>query len=418
MSNKRPNGQWIRQPPKEAGEGSDFVGDFMEYTAFALSTEIHRKWTAISLVAGALERRVWAKAGDRITYPNLYVLLVAPPGVGKQIIDDAKQLWLDTDGKLHVAPDSVTRASLIDELANSPSTRIQPDRKVFLYHSLIVPAEEFEVLLPHYDSDFISRLNRIWNNPAEHRETRRYGKPPEIKIMNPQLNILAGVQPAYFSAHFQEEAWHTGLIRRIIMVYSAEGPLKDPFQETPNREALRKKLLSRLGLMTKLYGQARWGSYAAACLTKWHMEDKGAPLPTHTKLQFYNSSRTQFVIKLALISAISRTSQLVIEEVDVHRAMEWLFEAEVLMPDIFRQMAGKSDFQVMEECAGFVQNLWNRNRQRPVQTSSVINFLAHRVTSERVLKVLEVMETSGMIARVAGTTDQWLPVPRYLHAQE
>ena len=88
------------------------------------------------------------------------------------------------------------------------------------------------------------------------------------------------------------------------------------------------------------------------------------------------------------------------------------------MPDIFRTMAGKSDASVMEEAHYFVQALWTRNKQAPVRTSSIINFLSQRLPSEKVTTVFALMEKTNVIARVAGTDDAWIPRPRHLHGME
>lgn len=394
----------------------------MAYTDSALTTEIHRKWSAIALVAGALERRVWVKVGDRVTFPNLYILLVAPPGVGKFIVEEVRAFWEETiepTGGLafHTAPDSVTKASLMDALVKAKSIRLPIVGPPLIYHPLLIASEEFEVLLPSYDTEFISRLNRIWNNPSHHSETRRTGSVRELSIEFPQLNILAGAQPAYFVSHFPEEAWNTGLIRRIIMVYSGETPLKDVFAETPDRSRIRQQILLRLGHLSQLLGPMSWRAEAAEAIRAWHLAS-APPTPTHSKLTNYVRSRTLFRIKLSMISAISRTGELTIHEIDTTRALSWLLEAESLMPDIFREMIGRSDSQIIEELHYFVHTTWAKGRQSPVGTASIIRFLGMRCPSEKVPHVFDLAEKMDVIARVAGTLDQWIPRPKQLHGVE
>lgn len=408
-----PNGQW-----------TDFVSDYMAYTEHELTTDLHRRWAAISCVAGALERRVWVRAGDHIAFPNLYVLLVAPPGVGKYIIETTRDLWNETiepgttdKPAFSLAPDSVSSASLIDDLARAKQSRIVESGPPYVYHSLLIASEEFEVLLPSYDPIVISRLNSLFNNKPLHRETRRHGPARDVTITNPQLNILAGATPAYFTAHFPEEAWATGLIRRIIMVFQAEAPIKDLFATTPDRSILRAHLLARLGQIASMYGEATWDSDAFHYMRDWHLAGR-PPEPRHSKLVHYNRSRSLLVLKLALVSGISRTGQLVIAHLDVERAMQWLFEVERLMPDIFREMVGKSDSSVIEEMHYYAQSLWVKNKQKPITTDSLIQFLAHRLPSEKVPRVLEVAEAMNVIARVAGTQDLWVPRPKHLHGME
>jgi len=400
------------------GAWNDLIDEFLEYTDKRTSPDIFRLWAAIGMVGGACERRVWARAGDNISYPTFYILLVAPPGVGKSIINEVRELWSETEEPsggeaFHIASDSVTRASLVDEMNEATSTRLVNGVSSYTYHSILLPAEEFEEFLPSYDSSIISLLNSVWNNKATHTESRRHGPAKRIEIKNPSLNLLGGVQPAYFVTHFAEEAWTTGLIRRFIMIYADEAPLKNPFERTINKDSMKKHLLSRLGQISAIYGEAKWSGNAADALRDWHMSG-GEPVPTHSRLKYYSPSRFQNLVKLSLVSAVSRTGTLIIEEADVKRAMVWLFEAERKMPDIFRAMTGKSDTQILEELHIFVSAEWARTK-KGVKDVSINHFVASKVPSEKVGGIISVAEKSGIMFKSDGA---WLPRPKHLHGVE
>lgn len=397
---------------------SDIIEDFMDYTANAVSPPIHRLWSGISLVGGACERRIWTIVGDYTDFPNLYVLLVAPPGTGKSIINTVKELWRETtiikggEAAFHVASDSLTRASFIDEVADSTSSRTIVRLKPYVYNTLLVAAEEFEVLLPFYDPPFISVLNDLWNAKSMHVEKRRHGPAKEVTIENPQLHILGGAQPSYFVAHFPEQAWETGLARRVIMVYADSAPQgRNPFIKTPNRDILKKRILKRLSYISEMYAEARIALPMQDLLAKW-VEDKEPPKPSHSKLGGYVTTRFEFIIKLSLISCVSRAggNDLVIEEFDVNRAFKWLLEAERYMPDIFQAMIGRSDSQVREELHRYMMRIWTGSK-RPIKTPEIMDFLSMHLPSEKVSKVFQIAEGSGLIARAPNTVDSWIPRP-------
>lgn len=395
----------------------------MSLTEGAVSPDLFKRWTAIAMVAGALERRVWTRAGGRITFPNLYTLLVAPPGVGKYIIEEARQLWTEAKEPgssapaFHVAPDNMTKAALLDTLAKAKSIRLMPKGPAVTYHSLLVASEEFQVLLPAFDQEFIGALNSIYNNKSLHEEARRYGPSKELAIQFPQFNILGGAQPSYFVSTFPEEAWTTGFARRIIMVYSSEAPYKDLFHEHEIEPALRERILFRLGQMSSLFGEMTFSQPAASRLAAWHKAG-GPPVPQHSKLAHYNRSRSMFALKLSTISGVSRTGKLEIDLTDVDRAIAWLIEVEKLMPDIFREMIGRSDAQILEELHYFITNSWNKNKQRPVQADALMRFLMMRCPVEKAEKIFLMAERGNVIARVAGTQDQFIPRPKYEHGAE
>jgi len=374
---------------------------------------LFRLWSAIGLVAGALERRIWTQVGwrsgrPRLAYPNLYTMLVAPPGVGKYIIEDVNELWASTfepgtrAPAFHVAPTSMTKASLVDKLAKSKTTRLAAKGPPVEYHSLLVAAEEFGVFLPAYDNEFIGTLNKIYNNPPVHSEERRHGPAREVVIDLPQLNILAGVQPGWLSEIFPEVAWSTGLTARIIMVYSSEESVRDPFAVDRGQHLDHDAVTQQLGELSQLYGELGWEPNAQERWTTWVMAGC-PPVPMHSKLEHYNRRRRLHVLKLAMVSAISRGGRSAIALQDVDRAIEWLVEVEQLMPDIFRAMVGRSDHQVMEELHFFASKLWRVHSQEPISPDKFWAFLRQRVPSDKIQKILQAAERSGMIVRFAGT---------------
>ncbi len=394
--------------------GEDFIETWMEMTTGVNSPDQFRLWSGISLIAGACERRVWARAARAQTFPNLYVLLTAAPGVGKQIINLAKLMWRNAKEPnngppaFRVAPTQMTKASLVDSIAKATQFKMVKGANI-KYHSLLIAAEEFQVLLPHYDEEYIGTLNEIFNNPdAPYEEIRRTGSVKEISIENPQLNILAGVQPSYFVSTFPEHAWTTGFARRIIMVYAAEGKFQELFQseedeivEGPAWTLLQQKL----GQISGLYGQCNWEPEAAEKLAKWH-RSKGPPTPQHSKLIHYNNSRTMFAIKLSIVSAISRSCGLTITAYDVTRALTWLREAEALMPDVFREMVGKSDAAIIDELHFMMFN-YQTKHNKALTTDLIWDFLRQRVPSDKIEKIMVSAERAKIIFHPGGVVDLW-----------
>jgi hypothetical protein len=375
------------------------------------------------MVAGALGRRVHTRAvGEKMTYSNLYVMLVGPPGSGKGIIEEVRAFWVGTDdptgGKaFRVSPDSMTKASFVDELNKATVVHLPKVGPPDTRHELLVASEEFQVLLPAWDSGMVGTLNALWNNRDEHSETRRHGPVKELTIKKPYTNILAGVQPSYLAEHFTDATWETGFVRRVIMIYGADAPRKKLFERDKSVHRLRKNILGRLSHLSTLYGEAKWAPDASIKMNDWYMEG-GHPVPDHSKLKWYNETRAEFIIKLSLISALSRTSELLIEVQDVERAMNWLFSAERYMPDVFRAMQGRSDAAILDELHYFMWNLWEKNGKKPIAGRLIYHFLSVRVPTEKIDRIVDVAERSNIIARLGGTPDDWIPRPRHQHGVE
>lgn len=397
--------------------------DFMTLTQDVLSPDIFRLWAGISLVSGALERRVWLQNSQGSVFPNFYILLVAPPGVGKQVIDRVKDLWRDVCEPgtkipaFHVAPDSMTKASLIDTIAKSKRMHLPPTGGPQHHHALLVPAEEFSVLLPAYDMEYIGTLNALWNNKASHHEVRRTGAKTDVNIEYPYLGILGGAQPAWLASIFPEDAWNTGIGRRMIMIYSSQTPWKDVWAEYEDRPDVRKSILGRLGLLSKAWGRMHIERQAAEALSDWDRDGR-KPEPQHAKLAHYNASRNFQLIKLTIVSAASRgelfdsPSKPAVRLEDVQRAQSWLFDAEKLMPDVFRAMLGKSDKDVLDELHLYASGEFLRTKA-PIEGHTLRQFLLDRVPHDKIESLLNLADKAKLVERLAGGGDSWTPKPRY-----
>lgn len=396
----------------------------MSLTEGIPSPEIFRKWSAISMVAAGLERRVWLRAGERQCFANLYTILVAHPGVGKQIIETGHDLLnaINEPGNskapaFHLGSNSCTKASLIDELNSASCTHIVQSGTVS-YHSLTFMSEEFSVLLPNYDLEFIGKLNYIFDNKPRYSETRRHGPVRRVSIDFPQLNILGGAQPAYFQSTFPEEAWTTGLSRRIIMVYANEAPLRSLFYIPAIPANSYTSVLIRLAHLSELWGEITWGTGCREFIDEWHLGGE-EPKPTHSRLTHYNRSRYLFVMKLAIVATISRSGTFAMELCDLQRAFEWLFEAEALMPDVFRAMAGKSDREILERLHQFAYGLYvKQGRKTPITTNQLWTFLTHQVPSGHIPAIMHSAARLGYMGLMPGTNDMWIPRPQMQHGVE
>lgn len=380
----------------------DLIESFLEYTEGIASPYIFRLWSAIALVGGLLERRVYVEtAGERL-YPNLYTLLVAPPGVGKtQAIKITKAIWQKTPD-LVLSPDNVTKAALIDSLAKASRKIVKSPTDLIEFNSMQIAADELGVFMSAHDLDFLSAMNKIYDCPSEYKEDRRMFKEPLV-IHEPQINLLSGTQPGFMGNVFPEEAWTMGFTSRLIMVFSATPVKVKLFSATGRDDGLYKGIVNDAKAIMQLFGKFKWEASAAAGIEDWHEHGAKATEPQHTKLEHYLPRRIIHVLKLCMISSASRSNDMIIRETDFHRAVSWLLEAERTMPEIFRTMTAKSDAVVIQELHFHLWTLYSKEKKE-IHESRLIHFLQTRVPSERVMRVLEIAERSGIITRMAGST--------------
>ena len=368
---------------------SDWIQGFIDATAQTATPEIFRRWAAISCLSGALERRVWVRTKGSDLYPNLYVVLVSRPGVGKtEVTDRVRLLWEGVKG-LHVASANLSRASLADELNDAKV--ITPGNE---YNALVAAVNELGTLLPRYNGEFMSALTDLYD--CKVYTERKRGNKLNIKIDSPYLSMIAGTQPGYLQTLLPEVAWEQGFMSRCILVFSGEKILTSLF-DIPQVELdnLAKDLLS----IRKMKGVFSWTDEAKIFINEWHMND-GPPRPSHPKLSNYCTRRTAHLLKLTQIACANQGPERLIELNHIQTALDWMIEAEAGMEDIFKAMQSGGDSSVISDTMHYLITTHVRHGRKPIARTRVIAFLTERTDTYKVRSILDMMEQSGMLKPV------------------
>lgn len=343
-----------------------------------------------------LEQKVWLRSGGGVLYPNLYVFLVGHPGVGKTRTIRAASSYLLEISDFHKAPTSVTAASLIDALVEAKRFVVNLPDPPLEYNTLYIGADELGTFVHKYDNEMIAVLSAFYD-PDPYGHNRR-GKDIKILIKKPQLNLLCGTTPSNLLNFLPEGAWEQGFTSRVLMVFSDERHVSDDFAHA-SRD-MSKELVEDLKAINEVIGPMSVTEEYRDLVLAWRKAGeniKGAPQPSHPKLVHYNTRRRAHFYKLSMISCIDRGSVLLITRDDFNRAMAWMAEFEAYLPEIFKAGATGADGKIMDEIWHFVVT------QGTAPEHKIINFARQSLPAHSVMRVLEVMERSGML--VATATD-------------
>lgn len=393
----------------------NWIDSFTEFTDVIASPKVFRKWTAIGVLSGAMERRLWVHTKGSNLYPNLYTILVGPPGVGKSAVLSQAERLLRAVPDLRITPSSVSAASLVDSLVLANRKIVRPNEMPSFveFNYLTAVASELGVFLPIYDPLFMNSLTKLYDGEP-YEERRRTGKVNHIKIEHPQLSILGGTTPSYLNSFLPDGAWDQGFTSRTIFIYSGETIHSEIFQaedQFKHLEGLYLSLLSDLKSISAAYGKMTWTPEAATAISEWNRAGL-PPVPDHNKLQHYNSRRLVHVIKLCMIASISRSSDLIITVEDYQLALGWLLDAESRVVDIFHSMGVAGDSAAIDDTWDFIFR-FHAKEKKPISEHRVVNFLRSKVPSHNIMKVLEIMQRSDIIKlEMLNGTNAYVPRPK------
>lgn len=365
-----------------------WIESFVNLTESLESPPIFRRWAAISTIAAALEQKVWLQTTAPI-YPNLYIFIIGHPAAGKTRAIRAGRNILRQLPDPHLAPISLTWASLVDNLVTSKRVIIQPPADPLEYNSMYICPDEIGTFIHKYDNEMTDGLSALYD-PDPYSQARRTSD-IKIKINSPQLNILAGSTPQNLMQLMPEKAWGQGFTSRLIMVFSDERIVGDDFSEKATIDTT--DLFHDLEIINNLIGQFQVTEEYRTAVKHWR--DLGeVPVPNHPKLMYYIGRRRVNLYKLSMIAALDKSNALILTRDDFNRAMGWLLEAEDQMPSIFMAGATNADAQAMDEIMHFIKI---NDRGHGVSEQKITRFASDKIPLHSILRVIEIMERSGQI---------------------
>lgn len=356
-----------------------------------------------------MEKRIRiANFNQRVTWPNLYVMLVGKPGSGKTTAIGEVYSLLSSAG-MKLAPKSTTAASLYDALAGSIQTITVPGRGILTYSALACLVDELAVWMPQYDNQLSGFLSEIWDGKAQYSETRRTR---EVKpIEHPIMNLLVGVQPAYLAGILPRMAHDQGLLTRCLIIYSYERVAYDlTWDDIANDNTAKfASLIAGLKRIKMLVGDMVISPEARAILNDFHKNNKGLE---DEKFENYNNRRILTVTKLAMCASASMGNDLVISPRHVAWGIDTLTHAEVFMPEAYREMGKPESAQIMSEIFAWARAHY-RKTGKPIPEHrllqaihskapvTMIQYIWKQMIEQRYFKSAPALEKPGNL---------WLPV--------
>jgi len=141
----------------------NWLDTYREYTAKAESPDSYHLWCGLSVIAACLRRQVWVNMGHFAVYPNMYVVLVGPPGCRKNsAMNIATNLAFNLED-VKFSADATTREALIKAIANSATTIELDNKEPYVHSSLTIISPELSVFLGTNNTDLLSLLTTLYD---------------------------------------------------------------------------------------------------------------------------------------------------------------------------------------------------------------------------------------------------------------
>ena len=364
------------------------------------SPDLFINWTWFSVVSSALQRRVcfggYPTDNKFQIFPNLYIVLVGPPGVGKSIVaNKAKQLIDNVNMKvkraytgnnlIKIGPQTTSLAGLISYIATNftvtaTNNSSDPFEGKFYHHCSLslFCGDELENLLSSDSGDLISFLNTAWDCGSFHKITKTMGTDV---IQNMCMTLLGCSTPEWVASSYTNKILKGGFAARTIFVYGGIKRKLIPFINVDDEQIKEyENIVNHISELTKLYGEVKMTKEANEYFVNWYNNSTEDRINKDSRLDFYYERKKVMMVKVALCSHFSERTTMVLDVDDIKRALEMLKDTEEVM-HLALMYTGKNSLsstaleilQFIKECNAPVSNVEILKRFFSTNTRNEIN---------------------------------------------
>lgn len=341
------------------------------------------------MISATLQRRVWLGSEMSPLFPNLYVILVGEPGIGKGLVikqvasilkhwkksaatitkphsaespeqlaaltdqqrDTAGSAPFTTSGEtvkraeepllIPVAADACTYEALVRALADSSRCHSYPKPPVdensrtttghYIHCSLCFCLEEMSSLFRKKTEDLVNFLLVAYDCGDYNYETKHQGKDNIRKCC---LNFFGGTTPHFMQTVFGDELLTEGFASRTMFIYETSNRFNrfDIPEFTKEQLAARQAIVDHVLAISRLYGKVTYTAEAYEYMKHWYEHIHPAGRPNNSlKLKAYYARKNIHVQKMAMAVHFADKTTLQLDLEDCQKALAILEATEKRM---------------------------------------------------------------------------------------
>lgn len=325
----------------------NWLESYLRYVEETEPAKIFQKWVGFGVLSAALRRKVYLSLGRLEIFPNIYVVLVAEAGVARktQAIKFGLE-FLEAIPEITIAADATTKEALSDCIELCAVEDIMPDGSIVKHSSLNVISREFESFLGQKkeNTKMIVFLTDMFDCPKNWQYKTKHSGTNTIPLA--YLSLQAATTPESLASSLPVSAIGGGLTSRIIFVWADKKYKKVPQPILTEEEIkLQDKLRKDLFIISRMGGKYVMTSETSQKWNDWYESYEEQDPNRICKDPSFNgwySRKPTYALKIAMLCAASKSSNMNLNWTDIEEALEHLKEIEETMGYVFSAIGRSS----------------------------------------------------------------------------
>lgn len=389
------------------------------YTKALPSPESYIKFGFYFLIASCLQRRVWYYSDERPLFPNLYILFIGPPAIGKGNVlksieyflryhKDTKRPPIATSSGpelqllFPLGADTVTFEKLLSKVADASRSLLLPNKQIYHHASYGFVLQELSSLFKENAKEVVKFLLNAYDCGQYDYETKQKG---QDRIRNLCLNFIAGAQMDFLKAAHKHGIFGEGYSSRTIMLFETARRF-DAFhiaeELTTEQLAAKLDLLDWIHKLSNCYGKITYGDDVKEYLEDWYL-NVHCPKEARAgeKMQHYLGRKKVALLKIAAAIHFGESLEMEIPLPTFKQAIQELDAVEGNM-EVGLALAGKNPLHAAaQKMLGYL-----RFRKESPLSDIILEFAAD-LTVEEINLCLKQLELTHQLKSKLKTGKLW-----------
>lgn len=315
-----------------------FIRNYLTMTSGSEVPENYHFWSGIFALSCIVNRNVWLDMGQYVLYPNIYVVLLGPPGNGKSLAMDTAQNLVEEMGGINFSGDAQTKESLVRVMRDKCVKQFEYGGESYPITPLSMFATELSHLLGPNSGHMIDFLTTIYT------KDRRYASLTKNKgddvLERPFLNLIACTTQQWITTYLKSDIIGGGFTRRVIFVNEPvassveDKSLRRPFLVvTPEQRTAKENVLAYANVLKSVKGPFLWDPEAKHAYETWYCT---RDIPNDPDVQGYYKTKPNQVLKVAMLIALSESPKTVLMKEHFQVALALFEKTEATLTRVFQ----------------------------------------------------------------------------------
>jgi len=364
-------------------------------------------WSAFSIIGAVMKNKIFIRDGLFTLYPNQYIVLVSPPGIGKGTsIKFAWDIIKDTAPNYiaNMVSDRVTAPRILERIANGWNSAVPQivNNQVVIGstndHTCTIYSTELGVLIGASDW-MLEFLCESWDRNEYDYDTKNKGS---VFIKNMCTSLVGGTVPDYLQ-NMERDTLRSikgGFTSRCLFIFESE-PARDlafppPLESNPQSVSLKSDIKTSLEhIAQNIAGEFTYNTEARIKFENFIKPIRNNIANDPEPVANFKARIRAHTLKLAMILSVARHDTLVIEGIDMHNAIAYMQD---VLRDVERVFRGAGESELASSAAKVQSYI---ERVGVTTKKEMLKNLHRHMTVETLDRVLFTLQTIGCVITVA-----------------